>query len=301
MLSIEELEMLNPTELGKILLEEVESDYPSIQYIKNLALVGCPMTYQTEEGRTPLHIASQASPLAVVKSLVLQGADVNFRNIRGSTALHAAACAGRVDVMRYLLAAGADVNVQMSNHATPLHYASGHGHIAAVKILVSHGADVNSQMNNHATPLHYASGLGHLAVVEFLVSQGGDIDIEMCNGHTPIVVAACGYHLNVIEYLFEVKADRSGWEGSDDVFIERLNPAFELRDVEILMPNNGHQNPAIYYDLYFQGEIVDQLSRKFDFGQAHVMIYEQDDFGNRGNPIAIIYVQNFMNGALVAQ
>ncbi|MBK7032776.1 MAG: hypothetical protein IPH49_05830 [Ignavibacteria bacterium] len=101
----------------------------------------------------------------------------------------------------------------------------------------------------------------------------------------------------MIEYLFEVKAARNGWEGSEGVFIEPLDPAFELRDVEILMPHNGHQYPVIYYDLYYHEEIVDQLSRRFDFAQAHVMIYEQDDFGNRGNPIAIIYVQNFMNGA----
>ncbi len=84
--TIDELEILNPFELGKLLHAEIEKDPPDIQYIQDLLHVGCPINARADDGWTALHCASDDGHFEVVKFLISRGADVNIRSDRGLTA-----------------------------------------------------------------------------------------------------------------------------------------------------------------------------------------------------------------------
>ncbi len=84
--TIDELEMLNPFELGDLLINEVIKPFSDVQFIQDLLDVGCPIDARGYGGWTPLHCAVYFDKLNLVKVLVAKGSDVNIEDVRGWTA-----------------------------------------------------------------------------------------------------------------------------------------------------------------------------------------------------------------------
>ncbi len=117
-LTIDDLEVLNPEELGKLLCDEVRETSPSVQFIQDILTVGCP---------------------------------IDARPHRGVSALQWAVLSGHLEVVKFLISKGADMNAGDNSGWTTLHYAASNRHLGVVKFLISKGADVSARNNDGYT------------------------------------------------------------------------------------------------------------------------------------------------------
>ncbi len=110
--TIDDLEILTPDQLGKLLLAEVSKIPPDFKYIQNLLDVGCPIDIRDEWGHTALHYAARDGKLDIVELLLSLGAEVEAMDGFGRTALHMAAMWGQIEVVKFLVSKGALVNTK---------------------------------------------------------------------------------------------------------------------------------------------------------------------------------------------
>ncbi len=111
-LTIDELEVLTPDQLMRLLFNEVSRDPMDFQHIKDLLAVGCPIEARDGNGRTALHWAAERGHLGVVGLLVSREADVNARDDGGWSVLHIAAFNGHLEVVEFLISIGADIHAR---------------------------------------------------------------------------------------------------------------------------------------------------------------------------------------------
>ncbi len=102
------------------------------------------------------------------------GANVNARTQNGATPLMLATASRSFVGMLDLIRAGASVNCRDRSGRTPLFIAAANGDFVAVRILLEHGADPNLKGPMGMTPLMIAARDGHRAVVELLLASGAD-------------------------------------------------------------------------------------------------------------------------------
>jgi ankyrin repeat protein len=170
---------------------------------------------RTDNGFTPLIVATQEGHLAVVEALLAGGADRSITIQGRFTALHVARQEGHHAIAALLggvhgspAAHGADGAAD--NGKSPLFFASQNGHMAIVKALLAQEAtDVNqASTDNGFTPLYVASAEGHAAVVKALLRHHA-IKVNQAdkNGQTPLMMAACAGHRACVEALLAGGAD----------------------------------------------------------------------------------------------
>ncbi len=113
-LTIDELEVLTPDELGRLLINVVLQDPPDFQFIQDLIAVGCPIDAKTKFGHTAFQYAVGKKHFKLAEYLLSNGAEVNARNINGGTILHLAAAfgMGNPKTVEFLLSNGADIHVR---------------------------------------------------------------------------------------------------------------------------------------------------------------------------------------------
>lgn len=123
-----------------------------------------------EQGRTPLHHASDEGRAAVVHALMMFGADPSVGDgVQKLSPLDLAATRGHAEVVRVMVKLGADVNVYDSHGRTVLHCARGG---AVADMLVEGGAKVEASKWDGTTPLRRAVRSAGLAAVGALVNRG---------------------------------------------------------------------------------------------------------------------------------
>jgi ankyrin repeat protein len=144
--------------------------------------------------------------LPEVRRLLSVGADANATTNNGTTPLIVASREGHVQVFQALREYGADIEAKNSASWTPLHLACLGGHLAVLNELLSpndshgattgilgkrtrQGANIDPKNNDGDTPLHNASSKGHLAIVKVLVRSGADMLAVNDYGNLPIHVA----------------------------------------------------------------------------------------------------------------
>ncbi|GFR97761.1 ankyrin [Elysia marginata] len=126
---------------------------------------------------TPLNVAACLGyGRACEFLLALGGADVSNLSNDGWSPLHMATNYGHVEVVRILFSFGASAWGKTLEGETALHMACAKGFTDLAQILLDHGADIESCDNHGATPLHYAIYYGHLEVVYKLLKSGANID-----------------------------------------------------------------------------------------------------------------------------
>ena len=182
-----------------------------------------------EDGRTPLHFASEGSyqggpniglSLSNVARLLLENcADVNAQDEDRKTPLHFAANNGTVEVVRVLLKHVANlgamdddlktasqvvvfseyINARDSKDKTPLHLASEGrfrdgpdiaAFVNVTRLLLEHGADINALDNERKTPLHVAVEHGMVRTVRVLLEHGANVGAKDGKGKTAFEAAS---------------------------------------------------------------------------------------------------------------
>ncbi|XP_073712184.1 kinase D-interacting substrate of 220 kDa B isoform X2 [Misgurnus anguillicaudatus] len=192
---------------------------------------------RSDNGQTPLMLASEQGSLEIVQELIRRGANVNLddvdcwsalisaakeghvdvvnellensayiehRDMGGWTALTWASYKGRVDVARVLLENGANPNTTGQQYSVyPIIWAAGRGHAEIVKLLLDHGAKVNCSDKYGTTPLIWAARKGHYDCVMHLLENGADVDQEGANSMTALIVAVRGGYTEVVKELLK--------------------------------------------------------------------------------------------------
>ncbi|KAM4633521.1 kinase D-interacting substrate of 220 kDa B [Polymixia lowei] len=192
---------------------------------------------RSDNGQTPLMLASEQGSLDIVQELIRRGANVNLddvdcwsalisaakeghvevikellensayiehRDMGGWTALMWAAYKGRVEVTTLLLEHGANPNTTGQQYSVyPIIWAAGRGHAEIVKLLLENGAKVNCSDKYGTTPLIWASRKGHIECVLHLLENGADVDQEGANSMTALIVAVKGGFTDVVKELLK--------------------------------------------------------------------------------------------------
>lgn len=126
----------------------------------------------SEDGFTPLGLASYFGKEDVARYLLLKGADPNVPSQNGYHVypLNSTVAANNSDITKILLEAGAEVNVAQSSGLTPLHSAAYHGNIEILILLLEAGADIHAKTDAGKTPADVASTSGHHDIARILSS-----------------------------------------------------------------------------------------------------------------------------------
>ncbi|XP_051730050.1 kinase D-interacting substrate of 220 kDa B isoform X5 [Ctenopharyngodon idella] len=192
---------------------------------------------RSDNGQTPLMLASEQGTLEIVQELIRRGANVNLddvdcwsaliyaakeghvevvkellensayieqRDMGGWTALTWASYKNRVEVAKILLETGANPNTTGLQYSVyPIIWAAGRGHAEIVKLLLEHEAKVNCSDKYGTTPLIWAARKGHYDCVMHLLENGADVDQEGANSMTALIVAVKGGYTEVVKELLK--------------------------------------------------------------------------------------------------
>ena len=156
----------------------------------------------TNNGWTPLMIASQSGHADVVELLLDKNVPINAQNKNGKTAVYIASQNGHFSVVSTLLNNGAESNTTTNNGWTPLMIASQNGHGDVVELLLENNVPVNTQYTDGMTAVYIASQNGHSSVVFTLLNNGAEPNITTNNGWTPLMIASQNAHQDLFPNLY---------------------------------------------------------------------------------------------------
>jgi len=145
--------------------------------VERLLASGAAVNAFSDDGWTPLHLASFFGYPKLAELLLAHGADVAARskNLNGNTPLHAALAANQKLVAGLLIGSGADLNAADAGGFRPLHLAATNNNLDAMKALIAQGAEINVVNNAGATPLALAESRNHREAAALLQRHGGRI------------------------------------------------------------------------------------------------------------------------------
>jgi ankyrin repeat protein len=148
---------------------------------------------QNKDGETFLHKKAFCGSIEIVDFLIESGADVNIKDNQGRIPLHLASQEYEIGEQktRLLIKSGSDVNAKDKNGSAPIHNATSWGcfsnrTINSIKALIESGADVNIKDNQGKTALHLSASSFADEIVELLIKSGADINIKDNDGKTAL-------------------------------------------------------------------------------------------------------------------
>lgn len=124
----------------------------------------------SDDGFTPLGLASYFGNEDVVRILLLKGAEPNIPSKNGYNVfpIHSAVAANYDMVAKMLIEAGANVNVVQMSGVTPLHSAAHNGNVDLLIVLLEAGAEVNALTDDGKTAADKASENGFSEIAKIL-------------------------------------------------------------------------------------------------------------------------------------
>ncbi|XP_061097711.1 kinase D-interacting substrate of 220 kDa B isoform X5 [Conger conger] len=180
------------------------SEQGSLEIVQELIRRGANVNLDDVDCWTALISASKEGHLEVVKELLENSAYIEHRDMGGWTALMWAAYKGRVEVATVLLENAANPNTTGQQYSVyPIIWAAGRGHSEIVSLLLQHGAKVNCSDKYGTTPLIWAARKGHFDCVMHLLENGADVDQEGANSMTALIVAVKGGFTEVVKELLK--------------------------------------------------------------------------------------------------
>ncbi|HEX8651669.1 MAG TPA: ankyrin repeat domain-containing protein [Pyrinomonadaceae bacterium] len=147
-------------------------DQGDIGNVNALISGGADVNSRTEDGWTPLMLATIKGYADVARALLQRGADVNARNKKGWTALMFAVSMGDLDTLRVLLEGKAELDARDNDGKTALMQATSENNIDSLRVLIESGADVNVVDRLGETALTIAARRGYQEIVELLKKAG---------------------------------------------------------------------------------------------------------------------------------
>uniref|UniRef100_UPI0037E7D658 kinase D-interacting substrate of 220 kDa B isoform X1 n=1 Tax=Semicossyphus pulcher TaxID=241346 RepID=UPI0037E7D658 len=181
----------------------VASEQGNLEIVQELIRRGANVNLDDVDCWTALISAAKEGHIEVVRELLENNANLEHRDMGGWTALMWAAYKGRTDVAQLLLEKGANPNITGQYSVYPIIWAAGRGHAEIVHLLLQHGAKVNCSDKYGTTPLIWAGRKGHYESVMHLLANGADVDQEGANSMTALIVAVKGGYTEVVKELLK--------------------------------------------------------------------------------------------------
>ncbi|XP_051536391.1 histone-lysine N-methyltransferase EHMT1-like isoform X4 [Myxocyprinus asiaticus] len=173
-----------------------------------LVQAGANLDMCDEDQRTPLMEACENNHLDTVRYLLRAGAIVSHKDVEGSTCLHLAAKAGHFDIVQHLLSTGLiDVNFQDDGGWTAMIWATEYKHVDQVKLLLSKGADINIRDKEENICLHWAAFSGCVEIAQILMAAKCDLNAVNMHGDSPLHIASRENRLECVNLFLSRGAD----------------------------------------------------------------------------------------------
>ena len=167
---------------------------------------GADPNIKTEDGWTPLMIATIKQYGDIVILLLKYNVDVNLQNIHGATALYMACENNAIHITTDLLKSGADPNIKTDSGWTPLTIATIKCYGDMVKLLLEYNVDVN-HIANGATALYMACKNNAIHIATDLLKSGADPNIKTMNGWSPLMLSSIKNYADIVDTLLYHGAD----------------------------------------------------------------------------------------------
>jgi ankyrin repeat protein len=171
--------------------------------------LGFSLAARSTAGWAVLHELARRGWAGAIATAVRAGADVDFPTEQGSTPLMLATEKGQVDVVNVLLSLGADPLALTNEKRSVLHAANS----LALDILIDAGAALDARSSTGHTPVHTAALRDNGAVCRGLAARGADLEVCCNKGHTPIFSAAMRGKLAAFAALLDAGARTDGCDG----------------------------------------------------------------------------------------
>ncbi|XP_033967148.1 kinase D-interacting substrate of 220 kDa B-like isoform X2 [Pseudochaenichthys georgianus] len=181
----------------------VASEQGNVEIVQELLRRGANVNLDDVDCWTALISAAKEGHFEVVRELLENNANLEHRDMGGWTALMWGAYKGHTDVARMLMDKGANPNITGQYSVYPIIWAAGRGHAEIVHLLLQHGAKVNCSDKYGTTPLIWAARKGHYDSVMHLLANGADVDQEGANSMTALIVAVKGGYTEVVKELLK--------------------------------------------------------------------------------------------------
>ena len=180
---------------------------------------------QQDDGRTPLHVATERGDVRQATLLIAQGADVNAKSTRpleeGAAPLH---LAKNPDIAALLINHGAHIDERDQYGETPLMRAIERSNFTLTDYLLKQGASARAKNNDDDTALHLAmrdpSDIKNHAVAQLIAKQmlthGASINAKDKKAMTALHYAAGEMSVEQIELLLSSGADMNAADNDGD-------------------------------------------------------------------------------------
>ncbi|XP_023855356.1 kinase D-interacting substrate of 220 kDa B isoform X4 [Salvelinus sp. IW2-2015] len=163
---------------------------------------------RSDNGQTPLMLASEQGSIEIVQELIRRGANVNLDDVDCWSALICAAKEGHVDVVKELLDSSAYMEHRDMGGWTALMWTAYKGRVEVTKVLLDNGANPNTTGQQYSVyPIIWAAGRGHAKIVQVLLENGAKVNCSDKYGTTPLIWAARKGHFDCVMHLLENGAD----------------------------------------------------------------------------------------------
>uniref|UniRef100_A0A671NX70 Histone-lysine N-methyltransferase EHMT1-like n=1 Tax=Sinocyclocheilus anshuiensis TaxID=1608454 RepID=A0A671NX70_9TELE len=173
-----------------------------------LVQAGANLDMCDEDQRTPLMEACENDNLDTVRYLLRAGAIVSHKDVEGSTCLHLAAKTGHFGIVQHLLSTGiVDINCQDDGGWTAMIWATEYKHVDQVKLLLSKGADINIRDKEENICLHWAAFSGCVEIAEILLDAKCDLKAINIHGDSPLHIASRESRLDCVNLFLLRGAD----------------------------------------------------------------------------------------------
>ncbi|XP_059398700.1 histone-lysine N-methyltransferase EHMT1-like isoform X7 [Carassius carassius] len=175
-----------------------------------LVQAGANLDMCDEDQRTSLMEACENNHLDTVRYLLRAGAIVSHKDVEGSTCLHLAAKTGHFGIVQHLLSTGlVDINCQDDGGWTAMIWATEYKHVDQVKLLLSKGADINIRDKEENICLHWAAFSGCVEIAEILLDAKCDLNAVNIHGDSPMHIASRESRLDCVNLFLSRGADIS--------------------------------------------------------------------------------------------